>query len=503
VQPGSPAFERLQAGDILVAIEDRPVTTFEPLEELLDGAIGRSLAVDVQRGGVAQRVQIVVGDLDAITPASYLEFGEAVLHDLSYQQARHFNLPVRGVFVANPGYSLAAAGVPRGALISSFNNRPVADSREFAAVLQQLADGDRATVRFVTIDEPNNAQLKSLRVDRRWFAARHCARDDSSGLWPCAQLPAAAPPRPVTGGAVALPATRDAQVARLAPSLVHLTYDMPFAIAGITDRNYHGTGVIVDAERGLVVTDRNTVPVSLGDIRLTFAGALEIPGRVEFIHPLHNLALVSYDPRLIGTTPVRSARLDTTPLQEGQTVTAIGMNSDGELKSRTTQIVAVEPLQLPLSRTMQFRDSNLEVAQLLNPPTEFDGVLTDSKGAVRALWSSFPLETGREVVQANRGVSIELVADLLQHERSGQPLHTLDVEFDYRSLTEARQLGLSAGAARAGHRSPDRWRSRCGRVAAGRSGLVGSRIRGHDISRRGARGGQLAGGRCICVARRS
>jgi S1-C subfamily serine protease len=443
VQPGSPAFERLQAGDILVAIEDRPVTTFEPLEELLDGAIGRSLAVDVQRGGVAQRVQIVVGDLDAITPASYLEFGEAVLHDLSYQQARHFNLPVRGVFVANPGYSLAAAGVPRGALISSFNNRPVADSREFAAVLQQLADGDRATVRFVTIDEPNNAQLKSLRVDRRWFAARHCARDDSSGLWPCAQLPAAAPPRPVTGGAVALPATRDAQVARLAPSLVHLTYDMPFAIAGITDRNYHGTGVIVDAERGLVVTDRNTVPVSLGDIRLTFAGALEIPGRVEFIHPLHNLALVSYDPRLIGTTPVRSARLDTTPLQEGQTVTAIGMNSDGELKSRTTQIVALEPLQLPLSRTMQFRDSNLEVAQLLNPPAEFDGVLTDSKGAVRALWSSFPLETGREVVQANRGVSIELVADLLQHERSGQPLHTLDVEFDYRSLTEARQLGLS------------------------------------------------------------
>jgi hypothetical protein len=28
-----------------------------------------------------------------------------------------------------------------------------------------------------------------------------------------------------------------------------------------------------------VVTDRNTVPVSMGDVRLTFAGVLEIPAR--------------------------------------------------------------------------------------------------------------------------------------------------------------------------------------------------------------------------------
>ncbi len=171
VQPGSPAADQLAPGDILVSIEGKPVTTFEPLEELLDSSIGKPIKVELQRGGTARNVTIAVGDLDAITPASYVEFGEAVVHDLSYQQARFFNLPVSGVYVANPGYSLATAGVPRGALITEFNNQPVPDSKAFAAQLAQLGDGDRASVRFVTLDEPANPVVRSMRMDRRWFSA--------------------------------------------------------------------------------------------------------------------------------------------------------------------------------------------------------------------------------------------------------------------------------------------------------------------------------------------
>jgi pro-apoptotic serine protease NMA111 len=443
IQPGSPAFAQLQTGDILISVDGRSITTFEPLEQLLDDSIGKRLRLTVQRGGAARNMEVEVSDLESISPASYLEFGDAVVHDLSYQQARHFNLPIRGVYVANPGYSLAAAGIPRGALITAVNSKPVNDAREFRAQLAQFADGDRAAMRFTTIDDPNGSQLRSVKVDRRWFPARACHRDDAAGLWPCEPLEVGPAPRPVNSGTTALPLVRDKLVARLAPSLVHITFDMPFAIAGITERNYHGTGLLVDAQRGLVVTDRNTVPVSLGDVRLTFGGALEIPGKVEFVHPLHNLAVISYDPKLIGATPMRSAQLSTAPLRTGQNLTVVGMDGDGELKSRATQVVSVDPLDLPLSRTMQFRDSNLEAAQLLNPPTDFDGVLVDDKGAVQALWSSFPVDSGRETVQTNRGVSIELVAEMLDHVRANKPLHTLDLELNVLPLTEARRLGLS------------------------------------------------------------
>jgi len=443
IQPGSAAYGLLQIGDILIGVEGRNITTFEPLEDLLDNSIGQRLKLKVQRGADLREVEVEVRDLDTITPASYLEFGDAVVHNLSYQQARHFNRPISGVYVANPGYSLAAAGIPRGALITMVNSEPVNDIGDLRVQLARLGDGDRAAVRYTTIDDPNGSQLRSVRMDRRWFQARTCRRDDGTGLWPCDALEDGPPPRQVTGGSTALPAVRDRLVARLAPSLVHVTFDMPFAVAGISDRNYHGTGLLVDAERGLVVIDRNTVPVSLGDVRLTFGGALEIPGKVEFIHPLHNLAVVSYDPKLIGTTPMRSAKLNPVPLEAGQTVTVIGMDGDGELKSRSTRVASVDPFDLPLSRTMQFRDSNLEAAELLNPPTEFDGAMVDANGAVQALWSSFPMESGRETVQGNRGVPIELVEEMLDHVRSGKPLHTLDVEMGVQPLTEARRLGLS------------------------------------------------------------
>lgn len=443
VLPGSPSDGVLQPGDILVKVNGRYVTQFEPLAEVLDESVGSHVELELERGGHPVSARLLVGDLHAITPDAYLEFGESVVHNLSYQQARHYNVPVRGVYVANPGYVFGAAGVPRGAVIFAMDGQQIDNIDDMETAIARLGDGDRATVRFFTIDTPNGSQLRSIRMDRRWFPAKRCERNDVTGVWPCKALAAGPAPKPPTGGTVEFPQYADRRLAQIAPSLALVSFDMPYSVSGITERSYHGTGLIVDAERGYIVVDRNTVPVSIGDVSITFAGMLEVPGRVVYIHPLHNLAVVAYDPKLIGDSPVRSAKLLARELQPGETVWVVGLGADSELRSRATEIASIEPLVLPLSRTMRFRDSNLDVIQLVNPPREHDGVLLDKAGNVIGLWSSFAYESGREVAQDNRGVAIDLVVDMIHRVRTGAPLHSLEIEMLPIPLATARNFGLS------------------------------------------------------------
>ena len=443
VQPGSGSDGLMLPGDVLVRVNGTLVTRFEPLEAVLDDSVGGTVELQLQRGGKLYTAKLKVDDLDAITPAAYLEFGDTVVHTLSYQEARAFHRPVRGVFVAASGYMFDGAGVPRGAVITEVDSRKVEDLADFTAIVATLGDGAQMAVRYTTIDDTNGSQLRSVRIDRRWFPARQCQRDDKAGFWQCTDLaavPEVAAPAPAS---TQLPRIDDRRAAQIAPSLAFVTFDMPYSISGVTERNYHGVGLIIDAERGLLITDRNTVPVSMGDVRLTFAGTIEIPGEILYVHPLHNLAVIHYDPKLIGTTPVRAAKLSTEPLKPGETVNVVGMDGGGIIKSRITTIADVSPLQLPLSRSVMFRETNLEVASLVNAPDDFVGVLSDNAGRVRGLWASFASDNGRELVQENRGIPSELLEETLDIVREGRALHSLEAEFVEQTLADARRLGLS------------------------------------------------------------
>ena len=442
VQPGSPAEGQLQPGDILVRVNGKLVATFDPLSEVLDSSVGQGIDVEVERGGEVVQMRLVVQDLTAITPARYLEFGDTVVHDLSYQMARHLNVPVRGVFVASPGYTLGSAGVPRGAVISSVAGKPVTTLADFQQAVAGLADGARVTVRYTTLENPTGSETRVMRMDRRWYAARECRRDDQTGLWPCSDLPQAPAAEAPAAARTSFVTTGDALADRLAPSLVLVNYSMPFSVAGVTERNYHGTGLVVDAARGLVAVDRNTVPVAVGDVRLTFAGSVEVPGRVEYVHPLHNVAIVSFDPKLLDGTPIRSATLDPRELVPGESVVVVGMNGDSRVRSIATTVASVDDVSFPLSRTLQFREANLEVARLVNGPSDFDGVIVGSDGRVRALWSSFAVEAGREVSQVNRGLPVELVVEAVAVVKDARPLYSLEVEFEAVPISQARKLGL-------------------------------------------------------------
>ncbi|KPK61541.1 MAG: hypothetical protein AMJ59_00520 [Gammaproteobacteria bacterium SG8_31] len=442
VIPGSPAAGSLEPGDILVRVDGDILNGFVPLEDLLDNHIGRKISLQVQRGGSLKDVGVTPIDLHGVTPNEYIEFGDAVVNQLSYQQARHLNSPPTGIYVASPGYVFARSAIPRSAVISEVNGVPVPKLDDFREELEGLQDGEQFTVRFHTFDEPRGSKLRTVRMDRRWFPAQVCRRNDALGVWPCEPLPpvgVAPPPSPATTRFIDYP---DARRSRLAPSLVVVNFDMPYTVAGVSDRHYFGTGAIIDAARGLVVVDRNTVPVALGDVRITFAGSLEVPGRVEWIHPLHNLAVVAYDPALIADTPVREVALNLEPVSPGQRLWVVGLKGDHTLAVQSTEVASVDPVQFPLSRTLRFRDTNLETISLVNAPSEFDGVLADADGRVVSLWSSFAYHAGQELNQVNKGVPADLVAEVLDQVRQGTPVRSLETEFGRLPLSSARGLGL-------------------------------------------------------------
>ncbi len=92
---------------------------------------------------------------------------------------------------------------------------------------------------------------------------------------------------------------------------------------------------------------------------------------------------------------------------------------------------------------MRFRESNLDVASLVDPPDDVVGVLSDNDGRVRGLWASFAADNGSDLVQEMRGIASDLVAETVDVVRSERPLHSLEVEFLPQTLASARQLGLS------------------------------------------------------------
>ncbi len=442
VIPDSPAAGKLAPGDILLRVGGALVTEFVPLEAVLDSHVGETIDIELERGGKRIVSNVRVDDLHAITPAEYLEFGDGIVNTLSYQQARHYNRDVNGVYVANPGYLLSKAAIPRGAVIVEVDGEDVGDLDDFEAALDGLANGERALVRYVTMENPQNSIVRLLEMDRIWFPARRCSRNDALGFWPCRDLADGPAPEPVEVSSTKLNQYADPIVRAIAPSLVVVTFDLPYTLSGVSERHYYGTGLIVDKDRGYVLVDRNTVPIAIGDVTVTFAGSLEVKGKIEQLHPLHNFAIVSYDPKSIGTTPVKEAQFNTSTLSPGDDVWVVGIKADHQLFHQRSRVSSVDPLLLPLSRTLRFRDSNIEGISLVNEPNDVDGVLVDKKGRVAATWSSFMLQSGGDAAQINRGVGSEVVKQFVETVQQGRPFYSLEAEFVYAPLFAARKMGV-------------------------------------------------------------
>ncbi len=448
--PGGSAHGVLQAGDVLVRLNGELLTHFVPLEEVLDRHVGETVALELQRGGEPLAVELAVSDLHALTASAYVEVGGGVMHELSYQQARNHAVPVEGLYVASPGYMLSAAGIPDGALIRAIGGTPLATLEELWLDLLSRGDRERVPVRYAHITRPEREQVAVVTIDRRWFPLRRCTRD-TTGAWPCetASPGEPAPPPPPATTSLAGNGSKAAQV--LAPSMVMVEFDVPYRAEGVWGSNFRGAGLVVDAEQGLILADRDTVPGGLGDVTLTFGGSVRIPGRVVFVHPEHNVSLIGYDPALLGDTPVRSATLLPAPVEPGDEIHLVALTGTHQVASRVTRVSRVDPIRLPLPSPPQHRDVNLDVFQIDDSISSVGGVIADKKGRVLAIWASFHRDEGDGAGASFRGLPVEALG-LLPRPWPGASTDTvrlLGAELNLVRMADARELGLPQDRAEA------------------------------------------------------
>ncbi|XP_021904585.1 protease Do-like 7 isoform X2 [Carica papaya] len=258
------------------------------------------------------------------------------------------------------------------------------------------------------------------------------------------------------------------------PTLVMFEVHVPPScmLDGVHSQNFFGTGVIIyhSSSLGLVAVDRNTVAVSVSDVILSFAAyPIEIPGEVVFLHPVHNYALVAYNPSALGSvgaSAVRAAELLPEPaLCRGDSVYLIGLSRSLQATSRKSIVTnPYAALNIGSADCPRYRATNMEVIELdTDFGSTFSGVLTDEQGRVRAIWGSFSTQlkfgcSSSEDHQFIRGIPIDCISQVLEKIITGangpallingvkRPMprvRILEVELYPTLLSKARSFGLS------------------------------------------------------------
>ncbi|XP_027334945.1 protease Do-like 7 isoform X4 [Abrus precatorius] len=541
VVPGGPGYKHLEPGDVLVRVNGEVITQFLKLETILDDSVNQNIELQIERGGTSKSLTLLVQDLHSITPDYFLEVSGAVIHPLSYQQARNFRFHCGLVYVAEPGYMLFRAGVPRHAIIKKFAGEEISSLEELILVLSKISRGARVPLEYISYMDRHRRKSVLVTVDRHeWYAPpRIYTRDDSTGLWiarPAFQLDCpflssgakdvgnlARQPVSLTGehacgghvcednnhelvdgvtsmetnyeepseetklekssviqddvlmdyqGATAANASVAERV--IEPTLVMFEVHVPPScmLDGVHSQHFFGTGVIIyhSQDMGLVAVDKNTVAISASDVMLSFAAfPVEIPGEVVFLHPVHNYALISYDPSAlgpIGGSVVRAAELLPEPgLRRGDSVYLVGLSRSLQATSRKSVVTnPCAALNIGSADSPRYRATNMEVIELdTDFGSTFSGVLTDEQGRVQAIWGSFSTQlkfgcSTSEDHQFVRGIPIYAISQVLDKIVSGangptllingvkrpMPLvRILEVELYPTLLSKARSFGLS------------------------------------------------------------
>ena len=456
VLPKGPGHEKIEEGDVLIKVGDELLTQFARLDAILDSSVGQQINILVQRGGQDVEVELDVGDLHDITPDRFVNVAGASFHDLSYQQARLYAVALKGsgVYCCEASGSFRFEGSESGWLVQSIDHKPTPDLNAFIEVMKSIADRSRVVVTYKHLRDMHTLNTSIMLVDRHWHKhMRLAVRNDDTGLWDYSDLAepvAPKPPVPRKANFVQMEGTKYPAAVDIVRSFVRVSANMPLKIDGFPRARKIGYGLVIDAERGLVVVSRAIVPYDMCDISITVADSIIVDGKIVFMHPLQNYAILQYDPKLVKA-PVKSAKLSTQAIKQGEETIFFGFNQNLRPVVAKTAVTDITTVAIPASvSTPRYRAVNLDA---ITVDTSLSGqcgsgVLVAEDGTVQALWLTYLGERaghGGKDIEYHLGFATPALLPVIEEIKNGgtPTLRILNLEMQTVQMSQCRIMGVS------------------------------------------------------------
>lgn len=454
VLPEGPGDKQLEEGDVLIRVNGELLTQFVRLDSILDSNVDKKVSLLVQRGGKDVEVELHVGDLHAITPDRFVTVCGASFHNLSYQQARLYAIPVKGVYVCEAAGSFKFETTDSGWLIESIDQKKTPDLDTFIEVMSKIPDRARVVVRYKHVRDLHTLNTSIIYIDRHWSdKMRLAVRNDVTGIWDFTNLanplPAAPPVRSKADFARLDTVTHPA-AADVIRSFVRVSCTMPLKLDGFPRARKVGFGLVINADKGLVLVSRGIVPFDLCDLSLTIAESIIVEAKVVFLHPLANYAIIQYDPSLVDA-PVQSAKLATEHIKQGASTIFFGWNKNFRASVTPTTVTDITTVAIPSNGSApRYRAINLDAITVDTGLSGQcgSGVLVREDGTVEALWLNYLGERSphnQTDVEYHLGLATPTVLPILSQIQSGTipSLRILNIETNTVQMSQCRIMGVS------------------------------------------------------------
>jgi pro-apoptotic serine protease NMA111 len=190
------------------------------------------------------------------------------------------------------------------------------------------------------------------------------------------------------------------------------------------------------------VVSRVFVPHEFCDITITIAESILVEGKVIFLHPEENYAILQYDSSLVEA-PIQTPRLSHNPIQEGSDVVFAGVSYSFQPVVSKTTIASVRAGTVNRFDAPRYQVTNPEFIRIdTNLPAPCSsGVLMGHDGVVQALW----LLCVSDRDEASVGLLLQSLASIISQIRGGVKTtpRLLSMEVTPLKIHSARTMGVS------------------------------------------------------------